>query len=239
MADQVHVAIISARRAGQVPKMQAHTADLDVTWYVAEGEAGDYRYAGADQVVEAGALCRARNLALNHAAELGAVCVELSDDLKRVSWTTSNQRADVTPCSVAEAIAHMLRAMEATGAQLAGAAPTANPYFYRQPVHQSAFIVGDFVAVAAGCPLRFSEELQLKEDYDYTLQHLATYGRVARVDGVLADFAHRTNRGGAVAYRTPEAEQTAIAWLQQRWPEHIKPNTRRDNEVLLRWKPPA
>lgn len=236
MAPEAHVAIISARRPGAVPVMEAHLAGMPATWYVAEGEAGDYRYAGAADVVEAGALCVARNVALERAADLGLPCVQLSDDLKRLQWTTSSERADVQPIALPEAIHRVLGIMREHGAQLGGGAPTANPYFYRRPVHTTAFCVGDITVVEAGCPLRFSEELRLKEDYDYTLQHLTTYGVVARVDSLLATFTHRTNKGGAVAYRTPEAEQEAIAWLLARWPDYIKPNPRRENEVLLRWK---
>jgi len=77
----------------------------------------------------------------------------------------------------------------------------------------------------------------LKEDYDYTLQHLRAYGQVARLNRIMPTFRHRSNAGGAVAYRTPDLEVQAIAYLRAKWGDCIRPNTRRPHEVLLRWKP--
>lgn len=233
----VHVAVVSSGRPGNVPAMEAHLAGLGPTWYVGTDEAGDYRYAGADRVVEAGGLIDARNAALDAAGRLP--CVQLSDDLRRMGWATGTTRDSVAPLTVAAAVDRLLAAMAEHGAQLAGAAPTDNPYFAKPRVHTSAFIVGDFIVVAASCPLRFDPALRLKEDYDYTLQHLAAVGRVARLDQLLATFVHRTNRGGAVAYRTPDAEQQAIEYLQAKWPACIRPNPRRPNEVLMRWRAAA
>jgi hypothetical protein len=45
---------------------------------------------------------------------------------------------------------------------------------------------------------------------------------------------HRANPGGAVAVRTPEVEQEAIAYLRGKWGDWIKDNPRRPNEILLR-----
>lgn len=231
-----HVAIISAGRPGQVPVMERHCAGLDPVWYVPADQVGDYLYAGAGNVVEAGALCPSRNQALDAADSAGVDCLQLSDDLKRIGWAHGNTRDTVEALSVADALARLAAAAKAEGAQLAGAAPTDNPYFAKQRVHRSAFIVGDLTYTTAGCALRYDERLRLKEDYDYTCQHLAAVGCVARIDQLLASFAHRTNKGGAVAVRTPELEQEAIALLQAKWPDAIKPNGRRENEVLLRWK---
>lgn len=234
-----HVAVISSGRPGNVPKMARWLADLPepATWYVGADEAGDYAYAGAGLAVAAGGLVAARNLALDVADVQGRPCLQLSDDLVSLGLANGPTRDQVAPLTLPEAVTVLQIALGDSGAQLAGAAPTANPYFSRNRVHPSAFIVGDLMLVAAGCPLRFNPELRLKEDYDYTCQHLAAYGKVARVDNLLAGFTHRTNKGGAVAYRTPEAEAQAIATLTRLWPAHIKPNVKRPGEVLLRWKP--
>lgn len=237
---KVHVAVISSGRPANVAKMAEHLGDLGATWYVGAGEADTYRQAGHRGLghhtfVESGPLCASRNAALDDAAAEGAACLQLSDDLRRIGWAEGTTRDSVQPLTMTDALARLAAAMDAEGAHLAGCAPTDNPYFAKPRVHRSAFIVGDLVLVRAGCPLRFDEQLCLKEDYDYTLQHLATYGVVARVDQLLATFVHRSNPGGAVAVRTPEVEQEAIARLQMKWPGHIRPNPKRANEVLLRW----
>lgn len=235
----VYTAIVSSGRAGNVPAMNRHTDGLvgPVVWYVGAGEAADYRYCGAAHVVEGGPLCEARNRALDDAQDKGMHCLQLSDDLRRVSVAHGNTRDQVEPITLLDAVGSLAEALFEHDAHLAGAAPTANPYFSKLRVHRSAFIVGDMVLVRAGCPLRWDEQLPLKEDYDYTCQHLARYGVVARADYLLADFLHRRNKGGAVAYRTSALEQQAIARLQAKWPGVIVPNPRRQDEVLLRWRP--
>jgi hypothetical protein len=230
---EAYVAVISSGRARNVPTMQALAGDVPLHWYVGDGEAGSYRYVGAEHVTEAGTLCVARNRALNDAA--GQVCVQVSDDLRKLGWAVD--KTTVEKIGLGEAVGHLRRALDETGAHLAGAAPTANPFFSAPRIHSTAFIVGDLIAVVAGCDLRFDEQLRLKEDYDYTAQHLRAHGQVARVDQLMATFQHRTNRGGAVDYRTGQLEDEAIQILQRKWPGCIRENPRRPHEVLFRWKP--
>ena len=42
---------------------------------------------------------------------------------------------------------------------------------------------------------------RLKEDYDLTAQHLATYGKVTRLNRLVVVAEHYDNAGGAVADR--------------------------------------
>jgi hypothetical protein len=213
---------------------------VEHTWYVGTGEAGDYRYAGAVNVIEAGGLPEARNLALDHAADQGRTCIQVSDDLVRLVWADGTTRADVRPVSFGAAIVRLELALLDTGAHYAGCAPTDNPFFMKPGISSDKFVVGDLTAHTPQCPIRYRTGLRLKEDYDMTLQHLAAYGKVARVDQLLATFRHRTNRGGAVETRSadPAAEAAAADWLLAAWPEHLHRNTRRKgHELLLKWKP--
>lgn len=245
MTHLAYVAVISAGRSGNVPKMMDHgLADVGpVTWFVPPGQGPDYGYAGAEHVVEADGLCGARNAALvRQGTEHPTLpCLQLSDDLKGVRLANGTKRENTRAVSVREAVALMDQVRRDTGAQLVGVAPTANPFYSRQRVHSTGFVVGDMVLVGPACPVMWDEGIPVKEDYDYTLRHLERYGQVARCDWILADFAHRTNKGGAVATRKadPTVEDVAIARLLERWPEHIKLNPRREREVLLRWKPPS
>lgn len=227
-----HVAIISSGRPDTAPLMEQHCADLNPTWYVGAGEAATYTRAGARTVTEAGDLISARNQALNDAA--GTWCVQVSDDLRKVSTTTGKHHADCTQVPLDRAVRAIAAAMRRHNAYLGGAAPTANPFFSAQRVHQKAYVVGDLTVIAPGAP-RFDPQFRLKEDYDFTCQHLREYGRVARVDYILADFAHRKNPGGAVAYRNAELEEQAIERLMTKWPDVFRRNPRREHEVLLKW----
>jgi hypothetical protein len=231
------VAVVSARRPRAVPAMAAQLGGVPATWYVAAGEAAAYRAAGAQAVTEGGPLAASRNAALDDAFAAGLGCVQVSDDLRRLTWTGDGQAR--LALTFAGAIGKLARGLDVAGAKLAGASPTDNLYFYRTPLSTRLFIVGDLVAVLP-CPERYDPMLLVKEDYDYTLQHLAAYGRVARVNGVMAAFRHRSNAGGAVAYRTPALEEETIGYLRGKWGQDVvRPNPRRPGEVLLRWKEPA
>ena len=231
---EVFVAYISARRANNVPK--AHKF-IEGTWFVAEGEEAIDRDVGANTVIESGVLCRSRNEALELAALHEVPCLQLSDDLTKLEEPYDlDGKWKARPLAFEQAVERMLLALDQTGAKLVGVAPTSNAFYYGgKPVRTNAFIVGDMFIAAPGTP-RFDEELRLKEDYDFTLAHVRKYGTVARCDNVLASFAHRSNKGGAVAYRTPEAEQEAIAVLKRKWPGLVVDNPRRPNEVLLKVK---
>jgi hypothetical protein len=227
------VAVVSARRAANVAPMTRLLDTVPATWYVAAGDAGGYRDAGAAAVVESGGLAESRNRALDDAWAAGLACVQVSDDLQRLAWYDGKHRS---PLRFAGALAALAAALNSTGARLAGAAPTANAYFWREPVSTGLFIVGDLVMVRP-CGLHYDPLLLVKEDYDYTLQHLRRYGVAARVNGLLAQFRHRTNAGGAVAYRQPAAEQETIGYLRGKWGDVIRPHPRRRDEITIRWRP--
>lgn len=93
--------------------------------------------------------------------------------------------------------------------------------------------MGDFILVHP-CKLFFDEQMKLKEDYDYTMAHIYEFGGVARCNAILAHFAHRSNAGGAVDFRTAEREQEAIAHLKKKWGAYIQDNPKRPNEILLK-----
>lgn len=235
--EKVFVAIISHARTDNVPKMQTLVGH-DVHWFVGKGEGEAYQKAGARSVIESGGLCESRNSALFHAFVRGETCVQLSDDCRKFEfavWDPAKDKHVAEPASFKQVLVRTLKALDRTGALLAGAAPTANPFYAnaKKPIHPSAFIVGDFIVVRP-TNLRFDEKLKLKEDYDYTLQHITSHGCVARCDDVLAHFVHRSNPGGAVEYRTAEREQQAIAYLKAKWPQFIADNPRRPNEILLK-----
>jgi hypothetical protein len=224
----IHIAIISARR----PTAVAALAALGITghWYVASGDAPAYLDAGAENVIEAGALVPARNLALDTAFALGLPCMQLSDDLLNINEWAGGKT--VRPLPFPDLLTLMASFLHSE-CRLVGVAPTANTFYAAHKVQHAHFILGDMF-IASPSPLRFDERLRLKEDYDYTCQHIAKYGQVARLDWVLANFKHRSNKGGAVDYRTASLEQESIDLLRSKWPAWIKPNPRRPNEVLLR-----
>lgn len=234
-----YLAVVSAGRPANVARMTALVGPA--TWYIAAGEAPAYSAAGAPAVVESGPLCRSRNAALDDAFARDMPCVQASDDLRSVALARvgPDGKPYAEPCTFAAALALLLGGIgPGDRARFAGCAPTANAFYYRpgRDVSASSFIVGDLVAVAP-CGLRYDAAAQLKEDYDYTLQHLAAFGAVYRRNDVLAAFAHRTNPGGAGPLRRPGRERRVVAYLKAKWPGCFRDNPRRRDEVLLTWPP--
>lgn len=230
----IFVAVISARRPERVPAMKTIIGN-DAHWFVANGDGDAYRQNGAANVRESGGLCESRNAALEMAFAAGKPCVQLSDDLKSIKKAHSKTQTE--PLSFPKAVSEMLHAASVFRSKLVGVAPTANAFYYNpeKPFKLKAFIVGD-LHLAMPCDIRFDTNLLLKEDYDFTLKHIKTFGRAVRVDNILAEFAHRTNAGGAVSYRTALLEQTCIAYLKKKWGAFIRDNPRRKNEILLNIK---
>jgi hypothetical protein len=228
MRPEPYVAVISARRPTAVTAL--HALGVEAAWYVAEGDAPSYREAGARTVIEAGKLIPSRNQALEDAFSQARPCLQLSDDLTEINLWRGGKRTDPLPFPKLLAL---MDSYLAGDCRLVGIAPTSNTFYAGAEVKTQHFILGDLF-LAAPSPIRFDESLPLKEDYDYTCQHLATYGQVARLDFILANFKHRSNKGGAVDYRTAALEQEAISILRRKWPAWIHPNPRRENEVLLR-----
>jgi hypothetical protein len=238
MKTPLHVSIISARRPENVPLMHAYfRAPEDVWWYVADGEADAYRAAGAANVVEGGGLMESRNFALEHAFAEDLHCVQLSDDLEWLRYAPTTSRAHWYEIPIEQAFKKLYRGLRSVGAYLAGAAATNNPYFAKRELNPKGFCLGDMIMVRPGCDLWFDENLRLKEDYDYTLQHLARFGRVARMERVLPSWSHRKNEGGAVAYRTSDIEQQTIQYLLSKWPGALREQHRRQDEVQMQWPP--
>jgi hypothetical protein len=229
---EYQVAVISHARAKNVQKIQQYAPEA--IWYVGYGEEQNYLDAGAQKVIEAGNLIDSRNRALDDAHTQNKACVEISDDLGGLQIYEPTGLRTVT---LHEVVTLMEKIATKIGAKLAGVAPTANTFYVNleQPIKTQHFILGDLIWVAPSTP-RFDTALKLKEDYDFTAQHITTYGLVARIDPIIAKFAHRTNAGGAVEYRTVEKEQEAIAILKAKWGNAIVDNPRRPNEILFKGK---
>lgn len=233
-----HIAVISSGRPGRVQEMRTHLGNLAelAVWYVGDGERPDYEYGGAARVVESGGLVDSRNTALEVAFRLDKTCIQLSDDLTGVDWCYNRKEKNRIPLS--RAILMVAQAL-GRGARLAGAAATDNVFFMpKDDISEHVFIIGDLIAVAPNS-LRFDPNLRLKEDLEYTIQHIKNFGKVARLNTVLANWQHRTNYGGAVQYRTTVAEQEACDYIAAKHPGWTRMNPRRDNPELLLVYPPV
>lgn len=247
--------VISKGRPDNVTNMESFFAGCGTmpTWIVGSGETDDYEDAGARKVLEGGGLCASRNKAIETALEEGKICVQMSDDLRKFQiiheegeWIKprnqqeANERSkyavDVSPVVAAQYVEIHMRRM---GARLGGAYVTMNKGFAMNtaPVATQLFVVGDFLVIDPTSTPRFDLSMTLKEDYDFTAQHIHRYGVATRVNRVFVQALHYKNPGGAVAVRNDEREQENIAILRDKWPGVFRAHHRRGpNEVRMYWR---
>jgi hypothetical protein len=198
---------------------------------VKKGEKHLYEKYGCQNVIETGSLMQSRNAALNMAFSENKICVQLSDDLKKV---TTNKNFSLKKQVDADfAIQELVNLFEkVNGVYLMGIPPTSNDFFAKSLISKNTFCIGDMLFIKPN-DLRFDTALTLKEDYDYTLQHLDKYKNCFRYQKYIFEFEHYKNKGGAVDYRTEEEEQKNIKILFAKWGNKIKLNPKRKNEILI------
>jgi len=204
----------------------------DFLFCVGNGQKKSYEKAGCKTVFETGSLIDSRNFALDHAFELGVICVQVSDDLKRVvlnkNFYECRKEVDLTVC-----INDMVKKFIKTeGVYLLGTPPTDNHFFSAKIVSKNTFCIGDMFMCKPN-PIRFDNKLTLKEDYDFTLQHIKKFGTCIRYQKYIFSFEHYKNSGGAVEYRDSIEEGKNIRYLIAKWGDKIKLNPKRNLEILI------
>ena len=226
-----HVYVISHRRPQNVSRVQT-LVDGQLSWIVGdEKDKADY----GENAIIGGKLTPSRNLALIRAFKDGKPCIQISDDPKKFKQVLfmEDGSKQVRDISFVEAAKLMLDRLKDSPFKLAGIAPTANPYFSNRSISTRHFVIGDFICVMPS-EIRFDQAMTLKEDYDFTLQHIRNHGGVIRNDDILCEFEHYKNAGGAVSIRNTAEEQKNISHLKQKWGRVIADNAKRPNEILLK-----
>lgn len=224
--------VISYKRAETISGLDPFIIEHGY-FVVHEEESEDYRRNGANKIIvqPPTGLVGARNCALDHAQENDAACVQIDDDLVKVNRNACDGKVgEKVPFE--EGFDALTEFCEKSKAMLCGVPPTPNAFFAKKRVHDNGFIIGSLM-IAKPCGIRFDPGLRLKEDYDYTLQHIQKYGLVQRLQTYLYTFKHYSNAGGAVAVRNDETEQASILYLLKKWSGAVKVHPRRKNEVMI------
>lgn len=63
----------------------------------------------------------------------------------------------------------------------------------------------------------YDEKMDLKEDYDISIQALNKYRKILRINKYAVNAAHKSNKGGCVSYRTLEREEAACKAIEKKW----------------------
>lgn len=227
---QFDIFIISHLRPENVKKMQDFL-NVPCTWIVGKGETEAYKQAGAISVVEGGTLVESRNKALELAFERDHVCVQVSDDLKKIKKVVASKMEDPS-MTFNEVLEIFEKEIWHSPFFLYGIPPTDNAFYVHKQRSLNNFIIGDFMVVKPN-ELRFDPEFPLKEDYEYNAQHIKKFGGIMRFDTILFSFQHYSNAGGVVSYRNESLEAEVVEKLLKKHPGLFRKNPKRKNEVLL------
>ena len=111
---------------------------------------------------------------------------------------------------------------EDVGFKVWGLAMAADYKFYRPfaPFSTQGVIGANIIGIIKN-ELRFDERLRVKEDYDYSMQHIYKYGGVLRTHKFGIDVAHLLNEGGCVGYRTKDVEMEAYKTLLKKYGKDV------------------
>ena len=200
-----------------------------------ETDKENYLKNGANEVVISGSLMDSRNASLDYCFAKNKICVQLSDDLEKIMTNDFTGKRTHEYVQVVDVMENTINHFVESKYFFAGFPPTNNPFFALKEIELNKFIVGDFIIVKPN-HLKFDDKLRLKEDYDYTLQHINEFNGCIRYGAFLNSFKHYSNKGGAVDYRTSILEQETINYLKTKWGNCIKDNPKRENEILLNKK---
>ena len=64
--------------------------------------------------------------------------------------------------------------------------------------------------------------------------HIATYGRVCRMNRLFVKAVHYSNAGGAVSGRNGKNEDQMIAYLRKKWGAPVFVGQRRKHEITMK-----
>lgn len=115
-----------------------------------------------------------------------------------------------------------------------------NKMSYNQTV---PFSTKEFIGGPVQCflnnPLRYDENLPLKEDYDMCIQHCNKYRGVLRVNYMFFVAKQSVQPGGCAMYRNYKNEEAQLAALQRKWGTKIvkesavkNPRQKRESKIM-------
>jgi hypothetical protein len=199
--------------------------------YVAPEELEAYRASYPERDVVAcapgvqGNLCRVRNHIIDRELVQGDadVLVILDDDFHGLEYWQRNRRHKLATEEFLAFVEKYTIVARELGAFLWGVNLTNDKQIYREytPFCTVAYIGGPFQAILRGCALRYDERMPLKEDYDFSLQHLNRYRCVLRVNRCYYEVRQSEQSGGCATYRNIEREKTQLELLRRKWGSEI------------------
>eukprot|EP00438_Fugacium_kawagutii_P027920 Skav223732 [mRNA] locus=scaffold424:50002:51367:- [translate_table: standard] len=99
----------------------------------------------------------------------------------------------------------------------------------------SLFSLVSFSPMQEDPALRYDENLPIREDYDFTCQHISRFGGVVRCNRLHVLVRHYQD--GGCSENRAEREKRSVSYLQKKWPGIFRRNTNKslEDEIILKW----
>jgi len=162
--------------------------------------------------------------------------IQVDDDAKSFhTYEKGKLKTFIDPDRIHNILDNQFHLCDGWGLKVWGLSLAADYKFYREfaPFSTQSVIGANIIGIIKN-PLRFDERLKVKEDYDYSMQHIAEYGGALRCMKYGIDVVHLTNAGGCVAYRTKEVELDAYDVLLRKWGNKIVKMQNNKNFVKMK-----
>lgn len=190
---------------------------------VKESEADEYIKNGNDIITcpdsAQGNLCRVRNWILDTQMQNFDAIILLDDDYNNVIRWEKQKQIVLNSDMFEETCEEIAILCKDFGYHFFGLNCVTDKGAYREhtPFSTNAYIGGPFQGFLNSCKLRYSEDLNLKEDYDMTLQNLHKYNGCLRVNFLSYDVKQAKQAGGCATQRNSVEEQRQFDLLQKKW----------------------
>ena len=167
-------------------------------------------------------LTDSRNYILEHFVQPGDWHIQCDDDIRAFAWLHQRKPMELSPEHLDHIIRNMFQMTADMNLHMWGMNCVEDPMAYRtsKPFHFHRVCLGPFQAFIV-TDLRYDEELYLKEDYDFFLQHMNQDGRIFRANYLHYRCDHQRLKGGCQTYRTEEKELDQNKLLAKKWGSKI------------------
>ncbi len=194
---------------------------------VRESEAEEYKKNGNDIIVcpdsAQGNISRVRNWILDNLLDDVDCLIILDDDCKEISRWQDQTNTKLEEEELIRFCQQTSLVCKELGFKLWGLNTVTDKGAYREytPFSFIQFIGCPFHAHIKGTELRYDEDLQLKEDYDFTLQNIKKYKGCLRVNYANYNVKQSEQEGGCANIRSLKKEKQQFFALQKKWGKDI------------------
>jgi hypothetical protein len=173
-----------------------------------------------------------RNWILKNATTKYVIMVD--DDMSSIQWLLERKRRLLNSQEIHHFIELGFSMAEECGAGIWGMNLNQDPMAYQivKPFGFADMCLGPFIGILDK-ELVYDEELNLKEDYDLSLQCLNKHRVTFRINFLSYAVDHQGKEGGCQTYRTSEEEERQNILFQKKWGSDIvRRNPRKDRDTI-------